>query len=399
MKHFNLLFDYLRFPVLFLMQFFSLQHTKKLMGVLLFATLPLHIHAAEYSCLGETITDLDGATSDISVSESNAQTSSDITQYLKFQTGVDGELRVRLDRHNYTQRFKISDDQCNGNKVFNTKSRNNEDFTINISKDKIYYIKLKEKNNDDKLYFDLQLDFTAAKTPVCVESLLYTTSGDTPLTSCFDVDGIFVGGSGCKQLIKFRNLSSESVTNTDIEVYYGNDGNHCGIDGIDQTNSDCNVSTGMSYFKPLGDFTELETHTTFIEGAGPSIANTDPDIFMHYTIDGVTAYAKVEKCVIEDAYEANDMCIAETKSIRNGLGLCIDFGEFFSGGAATGGCEKQITIRNQSDTNLTDVSTQFVTDALFEGHFINDCGTDGVSGNCTDSNMMDFGFMDMNMFQ
>jgi hypothetical protein len=114
MKHFNLLFDYLRFPVLFLMQFFSLQHTKKLMGVLLFATLPLHIHAAEYSCPGETITELEGATSDISVSESNDQTSSNITQYLKFQTGVDGELRVRLDRHNYTQRFKISDDQCNG---------------------------------------------------------------------------------------------------------------------------------------------------------------------------------------------------------------------------------------------------------------------------------------------
>jgi hypothetical protein len=234
--------------------------------------------------------------------------------------------------------------------------------------------------------------------PVCIESLTYSKS-DAALSACFNADGIFVGGTGCKQIIKFRNLSYTPVLNTDINITYGNSGNQCGIDSVDKTGNDCNVTTGLSYFKPLGDFGPLQTHTTYIEGAGQSLADTDPDIYMNYEENGIPKYGKVEKCTVEDAYEAEDMCIAATQTITHGFGICLDFGDFFSGGGATGGCEKRIILRNISDTNLTDVSTQLVTDSLANGSFIDDCGVDGTSGNCTDSNMVDFGFMSMNMFQ
>jgi hypothetical protein len=228
--------------------------------------------------------------------------------------------------------------------------------------------------------------------PVCIESLSYSNSGGS-LSSCFNASGIFVGGSGCKQIIKLRNLSYVPITNTDINVSYGTSGNTCGIDGVDKTGSDCNVSTGISYFEPLGDFPVLQTHTVYIEGAGTSIADTEPDIYMNYTQNGIVKYGKVEKCAVEDAYAAEDMCIANKET--TGM-MCIDMGDFFSGGM---GCRTEITLRNISDTDLTGVSTQLVTDSLFNGSMIDDCGIDDISGNCTDSNMMDFGFMSMGMFQ
>ncbi|GEM_PF-4681679 len=244
----------------------------------------------------------------------------------------------------------------------------------------------------------------SATPPVCIESLTYSKGGGA-LDSCFN-SGIFVGGSGCKQIIKLRNLSSHSVTDTNISMNYGTSGNRCGVDGVDKTGSECNVATNETIFDPLGDFSALQAHTIYVEGAGASIGNTNPDIYMTFTEDGTQKYGKVDKCVIEDAYSAEDMCIADTQTITHGTAICIDIGDFFSialspppGIPLKGSCEKQITLRNISDENLTDVSTQLITDSLFNGSMFDDCGVDGISrkssGECTDSNMMDAGFMSM----
>ena len=234
--------------------------------------------------------------------------------------------------------------------------------------------------------------------PVCIESLTYSKGGGA-LDNCFNI-GVFVGGSGCKQIIKLRNLSDRSITNTYINMSYGVVIGSCGIDGTDKTGSDCNVTVSESIFNPLGDFSSLQAHTIYVEGAGASIGNPQPDINMTYTENGTLKYGMIDKCVIEDANTADDMCIASTSTIQHGFGICLDFGDFFSGGAALGGCEKQIVLRNISGENLTDVSTQLITNSMFNGSMIDDCGIDGTSGDCTDSNMMDFAFMSMGgMFQ
>ena len=119
--------------------------------------------APSYSCPGETLSTLDGATGDATQSYSNNIVQNNITQYTKFTTSVDGVLTFTMDRHSLQQRVKLSDDHCNGNSVYNTKASSNINETINITAGVTYYIKIKEKNGANRLRFDTLLTFTAAK--------------------------------------------------------------------------------------------------------------------------------------------------------------------------------------------------------------------------------------------
>jgi len=237
---------------------------------------------------------------------------------------------------------------------------------------------------------------SVSKAPVCMESISYGKK-DGVASGCFNADGVFQGGTGCLQKLKLRNLSTDNITASDLLVDYSNfDGtldNTCGIDGVDETGHDCNVTSSPdnAIFDPFKDFSEYKTHSIYLGIANANNGSTpfeEGHISMDYKIDGDWYNAPVEKCQIEST-TSKDLCYDKTES--DGL-MCMDMGDFFKGGI---GCKTTIYLRNQGDSTLYSPSVDLLTDSMMDGHMMSDCGIDGQSGNCSDSDVMDMGFIGM----
>lgn len=256
----------------------------------------------------------------------------------------------------------------------------------------------------------LLTSFSYANTtsPVCIESLEYGAAGK--ISACMD-GPIFKGGAGCRETLKLRNLSDKPLKNarilTDYNLLNTSSFSKCGIDGIDKTGEDCNVTNDIEFgpfgvfnkavvYDPVGNFDPYESHTIYTQGLTSSDWSfLKNNTYIEYTdTDGTIKTEKVAKCQIETT--TDDLCIESTETIKEGFGLCVDFGNFFAFGAATGGCGKQINLKNQGYSNLTSVSARLVTNAMFDGDFLSKCSIDGEKSNsCHDHSVMDFGFMDM----
>ena len=230
--------------------------------------------------------------------------------------------------------------------------------------------------------------------PICIEALKYSTYGKIKIGACFNAKGIFKGGAGCRQVVKLRNLSNDTITHNKIDMDIGEAGDKCGIDGEDQTGKKCSVSTKYTEYDPMSDFKPLEAHTIYVDGFDMSIASTEPTLNISYEEKGKFYQGKIEKCVV-NAPQRKDLCISKTEIKTHGFGICMKFGDFFSGGGATGGCETRVTLHNPGDSNITNISTEVVTDSLFDGSMIDKCGVNGGDGNCTAQDVSDFGFMHM----
>jgi len=231
--------------------------------------------------------------------------------------------------------------------------------------------------------------------PICIESITYGKKDDTA-DSCFNADGIFQGGTGCLQRLKLRNLSEENITSTSILVDYttfdGTLDNTCGIDKVDETGEDCNVSSSPdeARYIPFRSFEKYDTHTLYlgISEASSGDSPFDGNITIDYIINGELYSGNVEKCQIESE-ASEDLCY---DSIDTSGMMCFSMGDFFSGGL---GCTTTINLRNQGDSTLFSPSVDLITNSMFSGHMIDDCGIDGVSGNCSDSDVLDTAFFGM----
>ncbi|WP_292658826.1 Ig-like domain-containing protein [Nitratifractor sp.] len=231
---------------------------------------------------------------------------------------------------------------------------------------------------------------------ICMESLSYGKKGGLA-SACFNADGIFTGGTGCIQKLKLRNLSDSPITQSDIDVdYSGFTGvldNTCGIDGTDETGADCNVSTSPkeAVFNPIGSFDIYKAHTVYlgVVTAAGSSSPFDGTITVNYEQNGTQYTGTLEKCQVA-AEAADDLCYDPPVEF-DGF-MCFQMGEFFGGGI---GCTTTIHFRNQGDDTLYNPIVNVITNSMFNGHMIDDCGVDGTSGNCSDSDVLSGPFMGM----
>jgi len=232
---------------------------------------------------------------------------------------------------------------------------------------------------------------------VCAESLSYGRKSGLA-SGCFNADGIFSGGPGCRQILKLRNLSGTAVTRSDINVDYSNSkftgvlNGACGIDGVDKSGSDCEVKSGSEEvpYNPLGSFDAYKTHTVFlgVNGAAAGSSPFDGNITINYEQNGTSYTGTLAKCEVA-TNSADDLCYDKTET--DGL-MCFDMGDFFSGGI---GCKTTISLRNQGDDTLISPMVSVINSSLFGGHMIDGCGIDGEAGSCADSDVMDMPFMGM----
>jgi len=231
--------------------------------------------------------------------------------------------------------------------------------------------------------------------PICMESLTYGKKNDLG-SACFD-GPLFKGGEGCIQILKLRNLSDTTITRSDINVDYsdfvGELDNTCGIDGTDQTGEDCNVSSDPKEapFNPLGAFESYKAHTVYlgVKSAAGSSSPFDGTITVNYEQNGTEYTGTLEKCQVTTE-PANDLCYDPPVEF-DGL-MCISMGDFFGGGI---GCKTTIHLRNQGDDTLYSPIVNVITNSMFQGHMMDDCGIDGTSGNCSDSDVLSGPFMGM----
>ena len=248
--------------------------------------------------------------------------------------------------------------------------------------------------------------------PICVDSTSFGSAGK--VGACFSPMGVFQAGAGCLQTVKLRNLSDDPIDNAvvaiDYNLFNGSADQHCGIDGVDQTGEECNLTRDIN-FGPFGmfnnaatfntgNFDSMDTHSIYTKAAlSHDFTFLDNHTFIKYSKDGQEYVGPVKKCQVKK--NADDLCYAEINPIKKGFGLCFNFG-FFSFGMASGGCGKEIVLKNQSDSDLTDVDTSLVAKDLFKGHMIDHCYIDDHKSNdeCKQGDVMDFGFMGMSgLFQ
>jgi hypothetical protein len=236
---------------------------------------------------------------------------------------------------------------------------------------------------------------------VCIESLA-TSKSSGLVSACFNADGVFTGGPGCQQVLKLRNLSDTPITRSDITVDYskfiGILDNSCGIDGVDKTGSDCNISSSPDeiVYNPLGSFDAYKAHSVFVGviAAGGSTSPFDGPITINYDQNGTSYTGTLKKCQVATE-PAEDLCYDSVDQLKEGFGICMDFG-FMSFGAATGGCGKQINLRNSSDDTIIDPVVSVITTSFFSGSMMDECGIDGTAGNCTQNDVFNGPFMGMN---
>ena len=169
MKHIKQLFEYLLFPFMLIVQFFSLQHTKKLIGALLFTALPLYIYAAPSAALvcqdiddnnlnstspGVAIPGLDGITHStikcIKGYSDNAESRTKKEDYYYFTVNKDGVLLINTSSpNNHKYHFQV---WKNGNNVYGNTTAINHNLGLNLNAGDKVIVWFKETGKDKDKY-------------------------------------------------------------------------------------------------------------------------------------------------------------------------------------------------------------------------------------------------------
>jgi hypothetical protein len=382
MKHFKLLFSYLCFPLLLLRESFTTDRPrewKKKKILLLPLFFFIFTHSAAAANQAPTADDKIATTQQnipvtITVSGSDPDNGPDSLTYQIVNSPSHGQLSGAEPTITYTP-----ESDFNGTDVFTYRAYDGEDYSAEAT-----------------VIITVEGSIHVDDVPVCIESLTYGTASGDLVTPCFNPQGIFQGGPGCLQRIKLRNLSDQNITNSQISIDYsdfnGVLNNSCEIDKVDESGSDCNVSTipKIAVFNPYRSFEQYRTHTLAL-GIASAVGDSTPfdgNITINYTQNGLAYTGTLQKCQIESEF-SEDLCY---DSVTTNGSFCVDRG-FISGGL---NCTTTINLRNQGGTPLFSPTVDIITDALFDGHFIDDCGIDNNStGDCTDSNVLDMGFMGM----
>jgi hypothetical protein len=123
--------------------------------------MPTYVFAANYSCPGEDVANVNAADSDAFKSYSeDSSGSGGYSRYFKFSTDVDGSITISFNSDNYNHKMRIGT-SCGDNDIYGSGQTKSASKTFNVSSGTTYYVQMKEKNFSNKLQFDIDFDFLA----------------------------------------------------------------------------------------------------------------------------------------------------------------------------------------------------------------------------------------------
>ncbi|MFK5976750.1 MAG: PKD domain-containing protein [Sulfurovum sp.] len=137
----------------------NLIYLMKVVLVLVFSS--VSVYGANYSCNGENIANINGATGDgyKAYSDNGKRKSS---RYFKFKTAVDGIIAISENaKYSSTKHELRVGYGCGDGDIYNGDNLISDSYTYHVLAGTTYYVRVKEKNSYDKLYFNISFDFTA----------------------------------------------------------------------------------------------------------------------------------------------------------------------------------------------------------------------------------------------
>ena len=155
------------------------------------------LFAVSHSCEGTLATPVHGATGDESYTDSENSTGGNkYSGYYRFRPQVDGSIRIRVDQmHSNRQRIYIGT-SCQDDDLYYTETSSGMDETFDLNANQWYYIRIHERNRNNRIRYRLRLDFTAVDTG-CDNSLDTSANDNYPGVAIPALDHTNADASAC----------------------------------------------------------------------------------------------------------------------------------------------------------------------------------------------------------
>jgi hypothetical protein len=318
MKRIEVLFEYVLFPLMLIVQFFSRQHAKKALGVLLFVGLPFSAHA-DNSCDGEEVSALMNATTDASASysvndpERRWENQNGKSYYYKFKTATSGKTTFSFNHTSGLKHAMRIGTSCGNNDLYDSRAKTSASKTLNTQANTLYYIQMQEKNRNNDLKFDLSFDFIANKADLRI--IEKTPPSPNPVNA----------GSNVTFQLRTQNKGPNTATNNIVvKIKYNQDVTISSV----STTSDftCDISSGSlsagSYLTctKTNNWSGIAIHKDFTIVVQPTASGTltqtatiestttaDPDTSNNQIDSSVTVKATNQPPVAEAGADRNVM--------------------------------------------------------------------------------------------
>jgi uncharacterized repeat protein (TIGR01451 family) len=337
--------------------------------------------AASYSCPGENVASIDGASSDqykkyILHNDTTTKGTDNYSRYWKFSTAIDGEITITQTLNKniggyYNHDLLISDNTCGGNNIFNSVQKKNASKTFSVTAGTTYYIQIREHNNKNQLNVDIEFDFTAIPPEyICPGTNVLNINGATGDTSQSYNIGTDIPFNS--RYFKFQTAVNGTITiqqqnNKPQNGYYNHQlkiGTSCQGTGIYNGGNSRNdshtfsVTAGTTYYVRVRegntqnvlnfdiDFTFIADNTPLTANAGPNQSIRKGDIV---TFDG-------------SGSSDSDGSIVSYDWSYNGTTLTTGVnGTYDTSTTPAGNYDVLLTVTNDQEATATDTVTITIT--------------------------------------
>ena len=116
-----------------------------------------------YTCPGEPIANITGALgNEFAQYTENSMGNRGYSRYFSFQTQVDGEITININKNGIRQEIYIGT-SCKGTQIHNgRRNRTNYSGHFSVSSGTTYYVRIRERNRKNNLDFTITFDFSAS---------------------------------------------------------------------------------------------------------------------------------------------------------------------------------------------------------------------------------------------
>lgn len=158
--------------------FFFLLLTLGIIG----STYPTSLQAASYSCQGENVANIHGATTDAFQQYTDNRTGGgSYSRYFKFTTQVDGDITITFGNTRNTRQRMYIGTSCQGSQIYDSDNSTSSSHTFSVTSGETYYVRMRERNGSNRIRFTISYDFTAmAIVGGCDNSLDTSTNNSAP---------------------------------------------------------------------------------------------------------------------------------------------------------------------------------------------------------------------------
>jgi len=353
----------------FIMQFFI----KNIFIFILFSYFTTNLFAASYSCSGQKVYPIHGATTNKSKSYSTNRSNKKY-RYFKFKTGADGTVKVDY-RHRNSIDYKLQvGSSCGGHDIYNGSLSGSDSTTFTVNAGTYYYVRV-GSDTRQRLKFNIDFTFTVGSTnhnptdislsnnTIDENQASGTTIGNFSTTDADSGDThtySLVAGSGDTDnssfIISGDTLKSNTVFDYETKSSYS----------IRVQTDDGN---GGSYEKQftisINNLTESDLKLTEISAPTPNPANTNEDITFKLRIKNDGPDHAQGNIVLKTSYNKDVTIISATQTAGGG-----DFSCSPTNGTLTAGSYITCTKTNQLNRNAVNKDIKIVVRSSTNGSLI-----------------------------